>query len=55
MSLTDQKKLVHSFNNKKVFRLDTNFHVYVHGAKDKFEEGVDKKGKYIKLYYNEIK
>ena len=38
---------------KQVIRLDKNFHVYVHGDKTKIEEGVNEKGKFLKLYFNE--
>lgn len=37
---------------KLVIKLDRNFHVYIHGKRDKIEEGEDKKGKFIKLYYD---
>ncbi|MCT4613606.1 MAG: hypothetical protein N4A49_01875 [Marinifilaceae bacterium] len=40
---------------KCVLKLDKNFHVYIHGSKSKIELSQDKKGKFVKLYYNEIK
>ena len=40
---------------KQAMALDKNFHVYIHGKSDKLEFSEDKKGKYIKIYYNEIK
>ena len=43
-----------TFTNR-VFKLDKNFHVYVHGKKDMLDVDQDKKGKYLKLYFNEIK
>jgi hypothetical protein len=39
---------------KRVLRLDKNFHVYIHGNLSKFEMQEEEKGKYIKIYYNEI-
>lgn len=39
---------------KRVLRLDKIFHVYIHGNLSKFEMQEDTKGKYIKIYYNEI-
>ena len=41
--------------SKCVFKLDKNFHVYVHGKKDMLDVDQDKKGKYLKLYFNEIR
>jgi hypothetical protein len=38
---------------KLVVKLDKNFHIYIHGKRDKITEGVDDKGKFIKLYYDE--
>lgn len=40
---------------KAVVALDRNFHIYIHGNREKIEEGKDEKGKYIKLYYDEIR
>ncbi|MFT5512523.1 MAG: hypothetical protein ACI8SE_000921 [Bacteroidia bacterium] len=38
---------------KSVLKLDKNFHVYVHGNRDKIERGVDPDGrKFYKLYYD---
>jgi len=39
---------------KRVLRLDRNFHVYIHGDLSNFEMSEDGKGKFIKLYYNEL-
>ncbi|MGV4331446.1 hypothetical protein ACQ1P5_01450 [Ornithobacterium rhinotracheale] len=38
-----------------VLRLDKNFHIYLHGDKEKISEGEDEKGTFIKLYYKELK
>lgn len=38
---------------KSVIKLDKNFHIYVHGHTELMEQGVDDKGKYYKVYYNE--
>lgn len=39
---------------KSVLKLDKNFHVYIHGARDQIEQGIDADGrKYYKLYYKE--
>jgi len=44
------KKLARRFRN--VIRLDTNFHIYIHGDTDLIEQGVDTDGRrYYKLYY----
>lgn len=40
---------------KSVIKLDKNFHIYIHGRRDKIQEGEDGKGKFIKLYYDELK
>ncbi|MBL4830696.1 MAG: hypothetical protein JKY55_12545 [Aliivibrio sp.] len=42
-------------NHKAVFKLDKNFHLYVHGKKDMMDIEEDEKGKYLKLYFDEIK
>lgn len=39
---------------KKVVRLDKNFHLYIHGDEKKVVEGKDEKGKYLKIYYDEL-
>jgi hypothetical protein len=41
---------------KSVLKLDKNFHIYIHGAKELIEQGIEKDGrKYYKIYYeNEI-
>jgi hypothetical protein len=41
-------------SSKAVFKLDKNFHVYVHGNKDKFKVDEDKEGTFLKLYFNNI-
>ena len=39
---------------KSVLKLDRNFHIYIHGDRDKIEQGVDEKGrKYYKIYYEQ--
>ncbi len=39
---------------KSVLKLDKNFHVYIHGDKDKIEKGIDADGrKFYKLYYEQ--
>ncbi len=39
---------------KSVLKLDKNFHIYIHGDRDKIEQGVDDKGrKYYKIYYEQ--
>lgn len=38
---------------KSVIKLDTNFHIYVHGNRDLIEQGEDDKGKFYKVYYNQ--
>lgn len=38
---------------KSILKLDKNFHVYIHGNKDRIERGVEPDGrKYYKLYYD---
>jgi 37-kD nucleoid-associated bacterial protein len=45
------KKQARSF--KSVLKLDKNFHIYIHGDKDKIEQGVERDGrKYYKIYYD---
>lgn len=39
--------------HKEVVKLDKNFHIYIHGDRSKIQEGMDDKGKYVKLYYKE--
>jgi hypothetical protein len=38
---------------RSVIKLDKNFHLYVHGRRDRIEQGFDqeKKMKYYKLWY----
>lgn len=38
---------------RSVIKLDKNFHIYVHGERQKIEQGTDNKGKFYKLYYDE--
>ena len=38
---------------KSVIKLDKNFDIYIHGNSDLIEQGVDEKGKFYKVYYNE--
>jgi len=37
---------------KKVLKLDKNFHVYIHGDISKIEVLEDKKGKFLKIYFD---
>lgn len=46
------KKMSRTF--KSVLKLDKNFHVYIHGDRDKIEKGVDENGrKYYKIYFDQ--
>jgi len=38
---------------KSVIKLDTNFHIYIHGDRQLIEQGEDNKGKFYKVYYKE--
>lgn len=38
---------------KSVIKLDKNFHIYVHGDRTLIEQGIDERGKFYKVYYNE--
>ncbi len=39
---------------KSVLKLDKNFHIYIHGDRDRIERGVDEKGrKFYKIFYDE--
>ena len=39
---------------KSVLKLDTNFHLYIHGDREKIERGVDESGrKYDTIYYEQ--
>ena len=39
---------------KSVLKLDKNFHIYIHGDRDRIEQGVDEKGrKFYKIYYDQ--
>ncbi len=40
-------------NLKSIIKLDKNFHIYVHGNRDLIEQGIDEKGKFYKVYYQE--
>ena len=40
------------YEKQSVFKLDKNFHVYIHGDRSKMETGTDDKGQYMKLYFN---
>lgn len=45
------KKMSRSF--KSVLKLDKNFHVYIHGDRNKIEKGMDENGrKYYKIYFD---
>lgn len=41
--------------HKRVILLDRNFHVYVHGPLNKLKISKDRNGRYVKLYFDEIK
>lgn len=36
---------------KSIIKLDKNFHIYVHGDRQKIETGQDEKGKFYRLYF----
>jgi hypothetical protein len=38
---------------KSVIKLDTNFHIYIHGNRNLIEQGTDENGKFYKIYYQE--
>ena len=39
---------------KSVLKLDKNFHIYIHGDRNKIEQGVDENGrKFYKIYYDQ--
>ena len=40
---------------KSVLKLDKNFHIYIHGDRDRIERGVDERTgrKFYKIYYDE--
>lgn len=38
---------------KSVIKLDKNFHIYVHGDRQKIEQDQDEKGKFYRLYYDD--
>lgn len=40
-------------NLKSIIKLDQNFHIYVHGNRNLIEQGMDEKGKFYKVYYQE--
>ncbi len=37
---------------KSIIKLDKNFHIYIHGDRQKIEQGEDEKGKYYRLYFD---
>ncbi|MBK6777842.1 MAG: hypothetical protein IPG74_19090 [Flavobacteriales bacterium] len=38
---------------KSVLKLDKNFHIYIHGDRNRIEQGVDEQGrKFYKIYYD---
>ncbi len=45
------KKQARSFKN--IIKLDKNFDIHIHGNRSLIEQGVDEKGKYYKVYYQE--
>lgn len=49
------KKQKDLLNGLRILKLDRNFHVYIHGDINKVEISTDGKGKYVKLYYDEIR
>ncbi len=36
---------------KSILKLDKNFHVYIHGDRNKIEKGQDEQGKFYKIYF----
>lgn len=39
---------------KSVLKLDKNFHIYIHGDREKIEQGIDEQGrKFYKIYYDQ--
>ena len=39
---------------KSVLKLDKNFHIYIHGDRNRIEQGVDEAGrKFYKIYYDQ--
>jgi hypothetical protein len=40
---------------KSIIKLDKNFHIYIHGDREKIETGTDDAGKFYKLYFEEEK
>lgn len=36
---------------KSILKLDKNFHVYIHGDRNKIEKGMDENGKFYKIYF----
>lgn len=36
---------------KSIIKLDKNFHIYVHGNRNKIKQGEDEQGKFYKIYY----
>lgn len=40
---------------KSIIKLDKNFHIYVHGDRQKIQQGSDEHGKFYRLYYEDEK
>ena len=39
---------------KSVIKLDKNFHIYIHGDRNRIEQGVDDRGrKFYRIFYDE--
>ncbi|GEN74109.1 hypothetical protein CLA01_41810 [Chryseobacterium lathyri] len=47
---TAVKKMQKHF--KGIIKLDKNFHIYIHGDRNKLEQGQDDKGKFYQLYFD---
>jgi hypothetical protein len=53
-NVSDQAVRKQSRVFKSIIKLDKNFHIYVHGDREKIQKGVDENGnKYYILYYND--
>ncbi len=50
-----RRRLCISSFNKRVFKLDRNFHVYAHGDLNKLQVERDTNGTFLKLYFDIIK
>ena len=44
-------KSINFFKEKEEFKLDKNFHIYIHGDRQKLAQGEDENGKYYMLYF----